>query len=1058
MSDKLIADQNAKAEQGADAEQEQSRSGGNEFSLDKLTIEDGRIAYKDIASGAAYEADKINLDVRADTLAGPFGIKGDLRYNNQTIKIDAETKAMSGGKKEMPVDATVSLPDANASAKFNGVVAMEPLEIQGKMNINADNLSSVIALGGGAASPALGKKLSFSGLVTANEEQVRSQEIDIAFGETKGKGNILVSGLKEKNPVTFTGDMAFEGIINLDQLGPTKPKGSEPSVEEKVAKGQKLSGDVTAATLLPESLTLPFPVNGTLKVSADGIQSNGQLFKGVVLDASKEGSAIDVSAKALDLPGKSRVEGTAALRFTSVSQSEETGVTYADPSVSFRAAGTTEQLPTLLRAFVPEQKDNAALEIWKTARLDMDGTITPTAIKVTNGNVTLDQNNIVLSALYEPKGTGGMPNVVVDLTTDTIDVDTIQGRLNGQKKQAVQKDPAAKTDVKKALEPVRAFSVPVNLTFDVSVQKAIFNAQTISGIRAKGRAAGQSIDLDVVSAQDYMGAAASLSGRVGNLADLSGIDLKFYGKTSDVKALMQQLKMDTSKLPQSIGAAEVNAAAKGIADKLAFDARVSALEGQVEAKGNMTGLLDKPSFSDLSVGAKHPNFVRAMQIVNPSFAGSSGLARPFSFYTDAVANGDVYDLSNLKANLGPTSIGGALKINMAGARPSVNGSIEAGSIPLDDFLGAKDTGGGSSSGGAGGSANAGGGKWSRDTIETGWMHSVDLDLGLSAQAITYGGWNFQNPKTKITLKDGNLLVDNLNAGLFGGTANLTAKVQDPADAKQPLGMAVQSKMTQVSLEKLVTALSGTRKLQATGNVSFDMNVQSTGLSPHALVSALQGKATLDGQNVVMKGFDLAQIGLAFVDSGKPMDRLNSIVGGAVSGGETRFDTIKGGYDIMQGVVTISSMAMDGPAANIVSKGNVNLPQWMIDTIHTITFKQAKDAGAFDVAIKGSLSNPGNTFGKGLFNDVLTRRLQQKAIEKLPDVLGKDLSGKLQGLGILPQKQQQPATAPAPAQDGTAQPDAAAPAEQEQPQQKTPEQQMQDDAGKAIKGVLDGLLR
>lgn len=1051
MSDKLIADQNAKAEQGANAGQGAAKSGG-EFSLDKLTIEDGRIAYKDIASGAAYEADKINLAVRADTLAGPFGIKGDLRYNNQTIKIDAETKAMSGAKKEMPVDAAISLPDANASAKFNGVVAMEPLEIQGKMNVNADNLSSVIALGGGAPSPALGKKLSFSGLVTANEEQVRSQEIDIAFGETKGKGNILVSGLKEKNPVTFAGDMAFEGIINLDQLGPTKAKGNEPSVEEKVAKGQKLSGDVASATLLPESLSLPFPINGTLKVSADGIQSNGQLFKGVVLDASKEGSAIDVNARALDLPGKSRIEGTAALRFTSVSQSGETGVTYADPSLSFRAAGTTEQLPTLLRAFVPEQKDNAALEIWKTARLDIDGTITPTAIKVTNGNVTLDQNNIVLSALYEPKGTGGMPNVGIDLTAGTIDVDAIQGRLNGQKKQAVQKDPAAKTDLKKALEPVRAFSVPVNLTFDVSVQKAIFNAQTISGIRAKGRAAGQSLDIEVASAQDYLGAAASLSGRVGNLADLSGIDLKFYGKTSDVKALMQQLKMDTSKLPQSIGAAEVNAAAKGIADKLAFDARVSALEGQVEAKGNMTGLLDKPSFSDLSVGAKHPNFVRAMQIVNPAFAGGNGLARPFSFYTDAVANGDVYDLSNLKANLGPTSIGGALKINMAGARPSVNGSIEAGSIPLDDFLGAKDAGGGASSGGAGGSANAGGGKWSRDTIETGWMHSVDLDLGLSAQAITYGGWNFQNPKTKITLKDGNLLVDNLNAGLFGGTANLTAKVQDPVDAKQPLSMAVQSKMTQVSLEKLVTALSGSRKLQAAGNVSFDMNVQSSGLSPHGLVSALQGKASLDGQNVVMKGFDLAQIGLAFVDSGKPMDRLNSIVGGAVSGGETRFDTIKGGYDIMQGIVTISSMSMDGPAANIASKGNVNLPQWMIDTIHTITFKQAKDAGAFDVAIKGSLSNPGNTFGKGLFNDVLTRRLQQKAMEKLPDVLGKDLSGKLQGLGILPQKQQ------APAQGGSAQPDAAVPAEQPQQPQKTPEQQRQEDAGKALKGVLDGLLR
>lgn len=302
------------------------------------------------------------------------------------------------------------------------------------------------------------------------------------------------------------------------------------------------------------------------------------------------------------------------------------------------------------------------------------------------------------------------------------------------------------------------------------------------------------------------------------------------------------------------------------------------------------------------------------------------------------------------------------------------------------------------------------------------------------------------------MKDGNLLVDNLTAGLFGGTATLSTKVQDPVDPKQPLSLVIQSKMDKVELQPLVTALSGTSKVQSSGDVSLDMNVQSSGLSPYALVSGLQGKSTLDGNSVVFKGFDLAQIGLAFVDTGKPMDRLNSLVGGATQSGETRFDTIKGAYDISQGIVNITSMAMDGPAASIVSKGNVNLPQWTIDTTHTITFKQAKDAGAFDVAIKGSLNNPANTFGKGLFNDVLTRRLQQKAVEKLPDVLGKNLTGKLQGLGILPQQQTAPAptdpTTGAPAT--TTDPNAAAPAT-------TTPAKKEDSSKKALEGVLKGLL-
>lgn len=1059
MSDKLLADQSETSTSAGGSAQSSKQE--QKVALNKLVIENGRVSYLDRATGKEQLAEKINLDIKADTLSGPFAVGGNLTYGGKIVEIDAKTERMAGGKKEMPVDLEFSLPESNASAAFKGIVALDPMEIQGKMDIKTDNLASVLAMGGGDGSAALAQRLAFSGLVTANEQQLSSQEIDITFGDAKGKGNVSVTNLKDQNPVKVTADMALEGILNLDRLAPAKDKSKEPSVEEKVAKGQALSPNNPG--FIPETISLPFPIDGTLKITADGIQTGGKVFKGVVLDASKTGGNIDAAFKSLDMPGKTRAEGQAAIRFANSSQSGEKGVTYADPNVTFKAVGSSEQLPTLLRALAPEQDGNAALEIWKTAQFDIAGTVSPSTISVSDSTVKLDQTTIALAASYRPNGAGGRPDVGLDLTTDTVDIDYIQSRLNGQKKQAVQENAAAKVDVKKALEPIRSFELPVNLTFDVSAQNATFNAQKVTGIRITGVAAGTTLKLENASAQDYMGAAASLKGTVGNLADLSGIDMTFYGKTSDLKTLMQSLKMDTSKLPQTISGAEANIAAKGKADAMAFDAKVSALNGSLKATGNMTGLLDKPAFSNLTIGANHPNLVKAIQIMNPTFTGGPGLEKPFDFYAKAVNNGAVYDLSDLKATLGATTITGTLKIDTANPKPAVSGSVQAGTIPLDDLLGAKNAAA-KSSGGTHGAGDAGGGKWSRSTIETGWMHSINLDLALSAQSITYGGWNFVKPNTKIVLKDGNLTVDNLQSGLFGGEAILNAKVQDPADAKLPLALAIDSKMTNVGLEQLAFALSGSQKIKASGDVSLDVNTQTSGLSAHALVSGLQGKANLNGSNVVMKGFDLASIGLAFVDSGKPMDRLGSIVGGATQSGETRFDTVKGAYNIMQGIVTIGSMEMDGPAANIKSKGNVNLPLWTIDTVHTLTFKQAKDAGAFDVAIKGSLSNPGNTFGKGLFNDVLTRRLQQKAVEKLPDVLGDDLTGKLQGLGILPPKQQapaKPATIPdadpaAPA--APAQPQNVAPAPTPAQQPKTEKQQRQEDTEKAIKGVLDGLLR
>lgn len=1040
-------------------------------SLGNVIINEGQLEYLDRQTGKVQELKDINIDLSAKTLEGPFSADGDLLYNGKRISVALETEKPKGDKKEFDADVSIGLPDAKAKADFKGVVSLSPFEIQGKMELDAKNLADVLAVSGGEPSATFARPLMFSGLVTANENQVRSEDMTVTYGDTKGTGNVLVSNLKDQNPVKIDANLGFKGVLNFDQIAPKADKSKEASVEEKVAKGQKLSP--AGSGFLPESLSLPFPLEASIKIVADGIQAGGKTYNGVTAEIAKTGSSFDFSAKLSDMPGKTNVDARGSLRYATSSKSGEKGVTYADPKLDFSANGISQQFPTLLRSFAPDQDSNKALEIYKTARFDVQGSVGQNKISFANSTVKLDETTLALAGSYKPQGQDGRADVVLDLTTDTVDIDYIQSRMNGQKKEAVQKETSAKPDLKKSLEPVRGFNVPINLTFDLSAQKAKLNGQDINGIRIKGYAAGSALKLDVASAQDFMGAATSLKGEVADLKTLSGVDLSFYGKTANLKSLMSSLKMDTSKLPESISGAEANIKAKGKAEDLTFDADVAALNGHLRASGSMTGLLDTPSFNNLTVGANHPNLVKAIQIMNPTFTGGAGLEKPFDFQAKAVKNGNVYDLSGMKATLGSTSVSGDLKLDQNGAKTAISGNLQAGDIPLDSLLGAKKSSGAGA--GASSAASSSGGKWSKAPLETGWMHTMNVDLSLAAKSITYGGWNFVAPSTRITLKDGALNVGGLKAGVFGGNATLDARIVDPADEKQPLSLSLKTNMDKVDLEPLVTALSGSRRLKATGDVSFDVDVSGTGLSSHALVSSLQGKSTLNGNSIVMKGFDLAQIGLAFVDTGKPMDRLGSIVGGATSSGETRFDTVKGNYDIMQGVVNITAMEMDGPAANIKSKGNANLPQWYIDTIHTLTFKQAKEAGAFDVAIKGPLDSPMNTFGKGLFNDVLTRRLQQKATEKLqeklPDVLGKDLTGKLQGLGILPAaKQPVPEAAPAPVEPVITEPSQTvpapavvpaptpAPAPEPAPQQQDPQKALEEEAGKAIQGVLNGLLQ
>lgn len=993
------------------------------ISLDSVKIEDGRIQFVNYQTGASQLAEHLNVNLKADSLFGPYDAVGDVVYGGNKITYEAKTSAIDAGD-DIQVNAKFGLPDKNVSVTFDGVAGkVAPFNTQGEVRVTLDKLENLAAV----PTPLQGKT-TLRGMITANEQKASIRDATFQIGKLAGAGALDVGGIKDRNPLAVTGRFDLKDGLNIDAL--MKKTGGSASSKTGAKEGQNAQSD----TPVPVTLSFPFPLTLDISVNAPELAMNGQSLKGVTLTAAKQGATMAVAVKANDLPGGGQIDAKGRLRYASSSINSGGGITYSDPDLSFEAKGRANQLPTLLRAALPDQRDNAALEAFKTAEFDIKGGLDGARISLNDSRITLDDTALSVGGSYKPVA-GGKPDVAIDLSASYLNLDDLMTRLKGDKKQAVQQSQAAPKDMKAALEPVRNFELPVNLTFDVSLQKARYNAMDASGIRLKGKSIGDALTLETASAQNLLGAMLSAKGKVASLKNLSGIDLDFYGKTDNVKAVMTALKQDTSKLPSQLSAAEVTANAKGTADALAFNANAKALSGSLDASGDAKGLLGTPTFDNLTVRLKHPNFVQAMQIVNPGFSGGPGMAKPVDFYARLVNDGKLYTLNDFKASLGQTTAGGDLRFDNSGAKPAINGTLVLGDLPLDDLLGAKKSGG---SGAGGSSASAGGERWSRNAFDMGWMHSANMDLAVSAKSITYGGWNFQNPKTRVTLNNGSLKVQDLNGGLFGGAAKLNASVQSPSDPKQPLTLSVDSAMQNVNLQQLAVALSSSNRIKASGTGSLTFDVSGAGISPNALVSSLKGKANLDADTVVFQGFDLAQLAMALLDSGKPLDRLQNAVGGATSSGQTRFDTIDGDYTINQGVVSIAKMQMTGPAATIDSTGNVSLPRWYIDTVHMIALANAKEVEPFRVEIKGPLDNPANTFGRGLFDEMLRRRAVDKIQEKLPDLLGDKATEKLQQFGILPQQQKQqaaPDAAPAPAD-----------APQQQPKQQTPEDVLKDAIG------------
>lgn len=1026
--------------------------------LDRLEIKKGNLSFINHQTKARQNADDVNLVMKADTLKGPFDLEGSLIYNDKKIAIESQTGKLPTGNEGLKIQAEVSLPEAGSSVDFGGVASIKaPYDVQGQTTIKISSPAKLARVFGAGLGTQFDQALMLDGLLSADQNKVTYNDLKLSFGDFVGNGKISVQNLQSKNPLIVNGDIKSSSVLNLEPFIRGSKKSSSSSSDMQL----KNAGKTTKKSdgFVPQSLTLPMPIDASVKIDVAGVKVQGHALKGVFVDLQKNDKTSKVVFKALELPGQGRADGTLNIAYASQSKAKGGQVVYADPTVSYEINGQTGQLAAFLKAFAPKADTSAVTKLYKTAQFNLKGEVNNNSISLKDSTLKLDALVVGLGGRYQPAGTTGRAKAVIDVSAGSVNVDQILAAQGVKPKTANDnKNSASKGSAKEALKPIQGMSLPLDLVFDVSLQKAHINQADLEGLRLTGELIGNRLTLKNASVNNFAGATMSLKGSIADLSKLSGLDLTAYTKTKDLPTLASALKVDISKLPDNLKALEVTVSGKGSADALEFKSNIKALGGQLDAAGKASNPLDNPSFENLSVRLKHSNLVKAIQVASPSFKGAAGLQQPIDFYTEASSSGKVYTLSNMKTTLGNTDFKGNLKINTDNKIPSVNGSIIAGKIALDDLLGAKKSSGSKSSGGGSTSGNSSSkGRWSTAPIDLNWMNAVDINVDLAASSIQYGKWNFTQPATGLKIGNGQMSVSNMKAGVFGGQATLSTEVK-----AKPVSLILSSDMNNIDLEALAKALSGGGKLKSSGTVSFSTNVNSTGNSANALINALGGKANLNGFNVILKGFDLAKLARGLAVDEKLATSVTSLIDGATSGGQTQFDTVKGDYAITNGKVNIGSMVMDGPAAVINSTGYADLPKWFLNVDNEITLKDVSDMKPISVKIKGPIDNPSDTFGKNILEDYLGDKIRRKIGKEIPGILGDDASNLLEGLGIIP-KQQAPTPTPAEAapSETPAQPVAPAPKQEpkkiEKPEDAVNELLNSENPEEALGNVLKGLF-
>ncbi|MBI1301806.1 MAG: AsmA family protein [Alphaproteobacteria bacterium] len=672
------------------------------------------------------------------------------------------------------------------------------------------------------------------------------------------------------------------------------------------------------------------------------------------------------------------------------------------------------------------------------------GSGTPEQFEIKQGEISVLGQSLVVSGKYSAKNQ--IPSAKLAISSKALNLDKLlkTGSSEGELGQAGGNQNADKkvqknADLKNTLDDTLSKALaPMDIEFLVSLDKVIYAQKTANAVVFSANLKNGYLQKVNFKSDDLAGAKMKV---VSDFSDYAGQDrLNAYIEldAKNIRDTASFFDVDPQIIPEMIKSLAAKIKLEGSLDEMDMTSNMQFLDGELIAKGKLKKPLDQAGLDATTIQFKHPNTAKLLSALNPEAVYSTTLKKPMDVYFELQQSNNIYTLNALKADLAGIVFQGNTKINVGGNRPKISGDLKFGDLNVTALMGDTTN---TSAGGkttkpspASPKENAAGAKWSKEPIDMSVLHTIDADITLTANSLKYTPWTFQNTTLALSLLDGNLQVKDFSAATLDGNINGTMKLETVEKERHPLYFETDARFQNINLEKLVRTLAGSEIVRVKGTGNMTLAVKTSGASQAALIKDLNGSGTITGANIILEGVDVTEFARALSDESKPGDSALSLWRGASQGGQTAFETLDGAFAIQNGIVNLQKLDLDGTKAAINTTGNINLPLWTLDTKHNITVKPAANAPAevppFEVSFSGSLDNPAQTFGQGLLQDYLNRKIQRKVNKLIADKIG------------------------VPSNDNNANATEPASGENQTPKKVEPE----DVAEEAIKGLLQDLLR
>jgi AsmA protein len=204
--------------------------------------------------------------------------------------------------------------------------------------------------------------------------------------------------------------------------------------------------------------------------------------------------------------------------------------------------------------------------------------------------------------------------------------------------------------------------------------------------------------------------------------------------------------------------------------------------------------------------------------------------------------------------------------------------------------------------------------WDRRSLMLEWFSGWEADVRLSAARVQLPHAELGRTAVAANMRAGRLVVTVGESQAFDGVVTGAIAV---ARSEAGADFSSQMQFSGVNLQRCLGQLFDIDQLAGSGNLRF--SVASSGRSVKELAGNLNGAVHVAATEGGLSGLNVEQVM-------RRLQRSPLSGGGDLRTGRTSFDKLNIGLRIVQGLVTIDDVALEGPSVRLAVTGTTSIPE------------------------------------------------------------------------------------------------------------------------------------